>query len=70
MKFNTIEEAIEDIKKGRWSFLSTTRTGERGRPDHGGREGHAGGHQFYGHARKGLICLSLTPERVEHLQLP
>jgi 3,4-dihydroxy 2-butanone 4-phosphate synthase/GTP cyclohydrolase II len=71
MKFNTIEEAIEDIKKGKMVILvddedrenegDLTMAAEKVAPE---------AINFMAMHGRGLICLSLTPERVEHLQLP
>jgi 3,4-dihydroxy 2-butanone 4-phosphate synthase/GTP cyclohydrolase II len=71
MKFNTIEEAIEDIKKGKMVILvddedrenegDLTMAAEMVTPE---------AINFMAKYGRGLICLSLTPERVEHLQLP
>ncbi|MEK6744463.1 MAG: bifunctional 3,4-dihydroxy-2-butanone-4-phosphate synthase/GTP cyclohydrolase II [Nitrospirota bacterium] len=71
MKFNTIEEALEDIKKGKMVILvddedrenegDLTMAAEKVTPE---------AINFMAKHGRGLICLSLTPERVEHLQLP
>ncbi len=71
MKFNTIEEAVEDIKKGKMVILvddedrenegDLTMAAEMVTPE---------AINFMAKYGRGLICLSLTPERVEHLQLP
>ena len=71
MKFNTIEEVIEDIKKGKMVILvddedrenegDLTMAAEMVTPE---------AINFMAKYGRGLICLSLTPERVEHLQLP
>jgi len=71
MKFNTIEESIEDIKKGKMVILvddedrenegDLTMAAEKVTPE---------AINFMAMHGRGLICLSLTPERVEHLQLP
>ncbi len=71
MKFNTIEEAIEDIRKGKMVILvddedrenegDLTMAAEAVTPE---------AINFMAKHGRGLICLSLTPERVEHLQLP
>jgi 3,4-dihydroxy 2-butanone 4-phosphate synthase/GTP cyclohydrolase II len=71
MKFNIIEEAIEDIKKGKMVILvddedrenegDLTMAAEKVTPE---------AINFMAMHGRGLICLSLTPERVEHLQLP
>ena len=71
MKFNTIEEAIEDIKKGKMVILvddedrenegDLTMAAEKVTPE---------AINFMAKHGRGLICLSLTPERVAHLQLP
>jgi 3,4-dihydroxy 2-butanone 4-phosphate synthase/GTP cyclohydrolase II len=71
MKFNTIEEAIEDIRKGKIVILvddedrenegDLTMAAEAVTPE---------AINFMATHGRGLICLSLTSERVEHLQLP
>ncbi len=71
MKFNTIEEAITDIKNGKMVILvddedrenegDLTMAAEAVTPE---------AINFMARFGRGLICLSLTPERVEHLQLP
>src|SRR5512139_1239971 len=71
MKFNTIEEAIEDVKKGKMVILvddedrenegDLTMAAEKVTPE---------AINFMAMHGRGLICLSHTPERVEHLQLP
>ena len=71
MKFNTIEEALGDIKKGKMVILvddedrenegDLTMAAEMVTPD---------AINFMAIHGRGLICLSLTPERVEQLQLP
>jgi 3,4-dihydroxy 2-butanone 4-phosphate synthase/GTP cyclohydrolase II len=71
MNFNTIEEAIEDIRLGKMVILvddedrenegDLTMAAEAVTPE---------AINFMAMHGRGLICLSLTPERVEHLQLP
>jgi 3,4-dihydroxy 2-butanone 4-phosphate synthase / GTP cyclohydrolase II len=71
MKFNTVEEAIEDIKKGRMVILvddedrenegDLTMAAEAVTPE---------AINFMAKYGRGLVCLSLTPERVDRLQLP
>jgi 3,4-dihydroxy 2-butanone 4-phosphate synthase / GTP cyclohydrolase II len=71
MKFNTIEEAIEEIKNGKIVILvddedrenegDLTMAAEMVTPE---------AINFMARFGRGLICLSLTPEQVEHLQLP
>ena len=71
MKFNTIEEALDDIKKGKMVILvddedrenegDLTIAAEMITPE---------AINFMATHGRGLICLSLTPERVEQLQLP
>jgi 3,4-dihydroxy 2-butanone 4-phosphate synthase/GTP cyclohydrolase II len=70
-KFNTIEEAIEDIRKGKMVILvddedrenegDLTIAAEKVTPE---------AINFMAKYGRGLICLSLTPERVEELKLP
>ncbi len=71
MKFNTIEEAIADIKAGRMVILvddedrenegDLTMAAEKVTPE---------AVNFMAKHGRGLICLSLTSERVDDLQLP
>ncbi len=71
MKFNTIEEGIEEIKKGKMVILvddedrenegDLTMAAEAVTPE---------AINFMAMHGRGLICLSLTPERVEQLHLP
>ena len=71
MKFNTIEEALDDIKKGKMVILvddedrenegDLTMAAEMVTPE---------AINFMATHGRGLICLSLTSERVEELQLP
>ena len=71
MKFNTIEEGIEDIKKGKMVILvddedrenegDLTMAAEAVTPE---------AINFMAMHGRGLICLSLTSERVEQLHLP
>jgi 3,4-dihydroxy 2-butanone 4-phosphate synthase/GTP cyclohydrolase II len=71
MKFNTIEEALADIKKGKMVILvddedrenegDLTMAAEAVTPE---------AINFMATHGRGLICLSLTSERVEELQLP
>ncbi|HEX9020088.1 MAG TPA: bifunctional 3,4-dihydroxy-2-butanone-4-phosphate synthase/GTP cyclohydrolase II [Nitrospirota bacterium] len=71
MKFNTIEEGIEDIKKGKMVILvddedrenegDLTMAAEAVTPE---------AINFMAMHGRGLICLSLTTERVEQLRLP
>ncbi len=68
--FNTIEEAIEDIKKGKMVILvddedrenegDLTMAAEKVTPE---------AINFMAKYGRGLICLSLTPEKVEELKL-
>jgi 3,4-dihydroxy 2-butanone 4-phosphate synthase / GTP cyclohydrolase II len=70
-KFNTIDEAIEDIEKGRMIILvddedrenegDLCMAAEKVTPD---------AINFMAKYGRGLICLSLTPERVGELKLP
>lgn len=70
-QFNTIEEAIEDIRQGKMIILvddedrenegDLTIAAEKVTPE---------AINFMAKYGRGLICLSLTPERVDELQLP
>jgi len=71
MSFNTIEEAIADIRNGKMVILvddedrenegDLTMAAEKVTPE---------AINFMAKYGRGLICLSLRPERVEELQLP
>jgi 3,4-dihydroxy 2-butanone 4-phosphate synthase/GTP cyclohydrolase II len=70
-KFNTIEEALEDIREGKIVILvddedrenegDLTMAAEKVTPE---------AINFMAKYGRGLICLSLTPDRVEELKLP
>jgi len=70
-KFDTIEDAIQDIKEGRMIILvddedrenegDLTMAAEKVTPD---------AINFMAKYGRGLICLSLTPDKVDELQLP
>ncbi|MFM7840909.1 MAG: 3,4-dihydroxy-2-butanone-4-phosphate synthase, partial [Nitrospira sp.] len=69
--FNTIEEAIKEIKKGRFVIL----VDDEDRENEGDLVMAADkvtptAINFMAKHARGLICLALTPERVEQLQLP
>src|SRR5512144_2634820 len=71
MKFNTIDEALDDIRAGKMVILiddedrenegDLTMAAEAITPE---------AVNFMAIHGRGLICLSMTPERVEQLQLP
>src|SRR5512137_2785959 len=71
MPIAAIEEAIEDIQKGKMVILvddedrenegDLTMAAEKVTPE---------AINFMAKEGRGLVCLSMTPERVEHLQLP
>ena len=70
-KFNTIEEAIEDIRNGKMIIL----VDDEDRENEGdlmvaAEKVTPGIINFIATHGKGLICLSLTPERIEELRLP
>lgn len=71
MKFNTIEEAIQDIRQGRMVVL----VDDEDRENEGdlviaAEKVTPEAINFMAKEGRGLICLTLTPERVEELQLP
>src|SRR5581483_10074357 len=71
MKFHTIEEAISDIKKGKMVILSD----DEDRENEGDLVVAAEKVtpeiiNFMAKYGRGLICLTLTEERTEQLQLP
>lgn len=70
-KFNTIEESIDEIKRGKIVILCD----DEDRENEGDLAMAAGkvtpnAINFMAKYGRGLICLSLTPERVEELSLP
>jgi 3,4-dihydroxy 2-butanone 4-phosphate synthase/GTP cyclohydrolase II len=69
--FHTIEEAIEDIKKGRIVILVDDEDRENeGDLTMGAEKVTPQAINFMAKYGRGLICLSLTPERIEELKLP
>src|SRR5260370_38968846 len=71
MKFDSIESAIADIKKGRMVIL----VDDEDRENEGdfvmaAEKVTPEAINFMAMHGRGLICLALTPERVEELQLP
>lgn len=70
-KFNTIDEAIEDIAKGRMVILVDDEDRENeGDLCMAAEKVTPAAINFMAKHGRGLICLSLTPQRVEELQLP
>ncbi len=70
-RFNTIEEAIEEIRQGRIVIL----VDDEDRENEGdlciaAEKVTPEAINFMAKYGRGLICLSLTPERIEELQLP
>ncbi len=69
--FNTIEEAIKDIKKGKMVILVDDEDRENeGDLTIAAEKVTPQTINFMAKYGRGLICLSLTPERVEYLKLP
>lgn len=71
MKFNTIEETIQDIQQGRMVIL----VDDEDRENEGdlviaAEKVTPEAINFMAKEGRGLICLGLTPERVEELRLP
>src|SRR5579884_2305438 len=69
--FDTIEQAIKEIKKGRFVIL----VDDEDRENEGdlviaAEKVTPQAINFMAKHARGLICLALTPERVEELQLP
>src|SRR5574341_1865368 len=69
--FNSIEDAIRDIKKGKFVIL----VDDEDRENEGdlviaAEKVTPTAINFMARHARGLICLALTPERVEELQLP
>ncbi len=70
-KFNTIDEAIEDIEKGKMIILVDDEDRENeGDLCMAAEKVTPEAINFMAKHGRGLICLSLTPERVEELKLP
>ena len=70
-KFNTIDEAIEDIAKGRMVILVDDEDRENeGDLCMAAEKVTPAAINFMAKYGRGLICLSLTPERTEELRLP
>ena len=66
MKFNTIEEAIEEIRKGKMVILVDDEDRENeGDLTMAAEAVTPQAINFMAKHGRGLICLSLTPERVE-----
>jgi 3,4-dihydroxy 2-butanone 4-phosphate synthase/GTP cyclohydrolase II len=71
MKFNTIEEGIDDIKKGKMVILVDDEDRENeGDLTMAAEAVTPAAINFMATHGRGLICLSLTSERVDQLQLP
>jgi 3,4-dihydroxy 2-butanone 4-phosphate synthase/GTP cyclohydrolase II len=69
--FNTIEDAIKEIKKGRFIILVDDEDRENeGDLVMAAEKVTPAAINFMAKHARGLICLALTPERVEELQLP
>lgn len=71
LKFNTIDEAIQDIRQGKMIIL----VDDEDRENEGdlvlaAERVTPGAINFMARYGRGLICLALTAERVEELQLP
>ena len=70
-KFNTIEEALEDIKEGKIVILVDDEDRENeGDLTMAAQKVTPKAINFMAKYGRGLICLSLTPEQVEKLKLP
>jgi 3,4-dihydroxy 2-butanone 4-phosphate synthase/GTP cyclohydrolase II len=70
-KLNTIEEALEDIKKGKMVILVDDEDRENeGDLCMAAEKITAEAVNFMAKHGRGLICLSLTPQRVDELKLP
>jgi 3,4-dihydroxy 2-butanone 4-phosphate synthase/GTP cyclohydrolase II len=70
-KLNTIEEALEDIKKGKMVILVDDEDRENeGDLCMAAEKITAEAVNFMAKHARGLICLSLTPQRVDELKLP
>ncbi len=70
-KFNTIDEAIDDIAKGKLVILVDDEDRENeGDLCMAAEKVTPEAINFMARCGRGLICLSLTPERVEELKLP
>jgi 3,4-dihydroxy 2-butanone 4-phosphate synthase/GTP cyclohydrolase II len=70
MRFHTIEEAIEDLRAGRMIVLVDDQRGYAGDLVMAAEKVTPEAINFMAMHGRGLICLSLTPERVDQLDLP
>ncbi|MGH7261406.1 MAG: 3,4-dihydroxy-2-butanone-4-phosphate synthase, partial [Nitrospiraceae bacterium] len=69
--FNTIEDAVKEIKKGRFVILVDDEDRENeGDLVMAAEKVMPAAINFMAKHARGLICLSLTSERVQELQLP
>ncbi|HET7057519.1 MAG TPA: 3,4-dihydroxy-2-butanone-4-phosphate synthase, partial [Nitrospiraceae bacterium] len=69
--FDSIEQAIKDIKRGRFIILVDDEDRENeGDLVMAAEKVTPHAINFMAKHARGLICLALTPERVEELQLP
>ncbi len=70
-KFNTIEEALEDVREGKMVILVDDEDRENeGDLTIAAEKATPQAINFMAKYGRGLICLSLTPERVDKLKLP
>jgi 3,4-dihydroxy 2-butanone 4-phosphate synthase/GTP cyclohydrolase II len=70
MAFDTIDEAIADFRAGRMIVLVDDERGEEGDLVMAAEKVTADAVNFKAMHARGLICLSLPPERVDELELP
>ena len=70
MRFDTMEEAIADIGAGRMIILVDDERGQEGDLVMAAEKASPEAINFMAMHGRGLICLSLTPERVDQLELP
>lgn len=70
MRFDTMEEAIADIRAGKMIILVDDERGQEGDLVMAAEKVSPETINFMAMHGRGLVCLSLTPERVEQLSLP
>jgi 3,4-dihydroxy 2-butanone 4-phosphate synthase/GTP cyclohydrolase II len=69
--FASIEDAVAAIRAGQMIIVVDDEDRENEGDLHDGRvEGDARGDQLHGQHGRGLLCLAMTPERLDRLEIP
>jgi len=69
-EFASIEDAVATLKAGRMIVVIDDEDRENeGDLTIAAENDYAGGHQLHGQSWRGLICLAMTGERLDHLKL-